>query len=80
LAALGIVCGCGACPEIYREKAFRDQRRKLGLKPQPRLPVAQRLGERTIMLQVHPTLSVEWMQYVIDAMRIMGTHTVTRIN
>ena len=69
LAARGIPCGSGACPEIYREKAFRLQRRKAGLKPQPRLPVAKNLGERSIMLQVHPTLSKESVLYVIDCMR-----------
>ncbi len=69
LAQRGVSCGCGACPEIYKEKAFRDQRKKAGLKPQPRLPAAKALGERSIMLQVHPTLSEESVLYVIDCMR-----------
>ncbi len=69
LAALGIPCGSGACPEIYREKAFRMQRKKAGLKPQPRLPVTRKLGEKSIMLQVHPTLSQRSIHYVIDSMR-----------
>lgn len=62
LAKNGIPCGCGACPEIYREKAFRDWRRKLGLPPQERLPVARKMGETSIMFQVHPTLTEENMQ------------------
>ena len=69
LAALGIPCGCGACPELYREKAFRVQRQKAGLKPQPRLPVAKTLGEKAIMLQVHPTLTEKSMDYVITCMQ-----------
>ena len=50
--ARGVWCGSGACPEIYREKAFRD----LGLGPEERLPVARELGTTSLMLQVHPTL------------------------
>lgn len=56
LSAKGIPCGCGACPEIYREKAFRDQRQKLGLPPQERRPVARWMGESSMMFLVHPTL------------------------
>jgi len=40
----GIYCGIGACPEIYKEKAFREQRATLGLKSQKAMPVAKRLG------------------------------------
>jgi len=73
LAAGGIVCGCGACPEIYREKAFVRQRRSLGYPAQRRLPQARRLGERSIMLQVHPTLSETSIRSVIARMkRICG--------
>jgi dTDP-4-amino-4,6-dideoxygalactose transaminase len=69
LAALGVPCGCGACPEIYREKAFQRQRKELGFAPQKRLPAARRLGENCIMLQVHPTLSKECIEYTIEAMK-----------
>ena len=69
LAALGVPCGCGACPELYREKAFRDQRKNLGRAPQKRLPAARKLGERCIMFQVHPTLSKACIEYTIWAMR-----------
>ncbi|MBZ0165843.1 MAG: DegT/DnrJ/EryC1/StrS aminotransferase family protein [Candidatus Omnitrophica bacterium] len=69
LAALGITCGSGSCPEIYREKAFKHQRKQLGYAPQTRLPVAHQLGKTSIMLQVHPTLSAESIAYVIKAMR-----------
>jgi dTDP-4-amino-4,6-dideoxygalactose transaminase len=62
LAEDGIPCGCGACPEIYREKAFRDWRRKIGLPPQERLPAARKMGESSLMFLVHPTLTKENMQ------------------
>jgi len=68
LSASGIPCGSGACPEIYREKAFRDQRRQLGLPVQKRWPVSRKLGETSIMLQVHPTLTEESIEYVIQCM------------
>jgi dTDP-4-amino-4,6-dideoxygalactose transaminase len=69
LSARGIPCGIGACPEIYRERAFRDQRAALGLKPQKALPIAERLGETSMMFQVHPTLKKKCMQYLIDSIR-----------
>ncbi len=69
LAALGVPCGCGACPELYREKAFRDQRKNLGRAPQKRLPAARKPGERCIMFQVHPTLSRECIEYTVWAMK-----------
>jgi dTDP-4-amino-4,6-dideoxygalactose transaminase len=48
--AEGVPCFTGSCPEIYREKAwgrFGDV---------ARLPVAQKLGETSLMFTVHPTL------------------------
>jgi dTDP-4-amino-4,6-dideoxygalactose transaminase len=69
LVALGVPCGCGACPELYKEKAFKQQRKELGLAPQKRLPNARQLGERCIMLQVHPTLSRKCIEYTISAMK-----------
>lgn len=50
LEAEGIPGWSGSCPEIYREPAFKEQ-------SQPVLPVARELGETSIMLPVHPTLS-----------------------
>lgn len=49
----GVPCFTGSCSEIYREKAFI----KAGLCPCKRLPVARRLGETSLMLLVHPTLT-----------------------
>ncbi|MEM9580072.1 MAG: DegT/DnrJ/EryC1/StrS aminotransferase family protein [Pseudomonadota bacterium] len=47
--AAGVPCFSGSCSEIYREKAF-------GGLPE-RLPVAQELGESSLMFLVHPTLT-----------------------
>jgi len=49
----GVECGSGACPEIYREGAFREGP---SAPDRPR-PVARELGETSLALQVHPTLS-----------------------
>lgn len=49
----GVPCYSGSCSEVYLEKAF-DQ---TGWRPRERLPVAQRLGETSLMLLTHPTLS-----------------------
>lgn len=43
----------GSCPEVYREKAFTG----MGCRPAERLPVARELGEISLMLPVHPTLT-----------------------
>lgn len=56
----GVVCTSGSCSEIYLEKAFTSA----GLGPDTRLPVAQELGETSLMLQVHPTLSEARMRDV----------------
>lgn len=53
IAAEGIPCFSGTCPEIYRERAFTDA----GLGPTDRLPVARALGETSLMFLVHHTLS-----------------------
>jgi dTDP-4-amino-4,6-dideoxygalactose transaminase len=49
LVADGIRAFSGSCPEIYREAAFS------GLAA-PDCPVARRLGESSLMFEVHPTL------------------------
>jgi dTDP-4-amino-4,6-dideoxygalactose transaminase len=55
---LGIPCISGWCPEIYREKAFAGG----PFEPPERLPGARQLGETSLLLQVHPTLSVETVE------------------
>jgi dTDP-4-amino-4,6-dideoxygalactose transaminase len=69
LSSRGIPCGIGACPEIYREKAFQTFRKKLSRPPQKRLSVARKWGETSLMFLVHPTLKKECMEYVINSMR-----------
>lgn len=48
----GIPCFSGSCPEIYLEQAFPSE-----LRPAQRFPVAQELGETSLMFLVHPTLT-----------------------
>ncbi len=50
--AEGVPCFSGSCSEVYLEKAF-----PLALRPKRRLPVAQSLGESSLMFLVHPTLT-----------------------
>lgn len=57
--AQGVPCFSGSCSEIYREKAFS------GLSD--RLPVAQELGETSLMFLVHPTLSQAEIEKTIGA-------------
>ena len=49
----GIPCFSGSCSEVYLEKAFDGS----GFRPEQRLPVAQELGERSLMFLIHPTLT-----------------------
>jgi dTDP-4-amino-4,6-dideoxygalactose transaminase len=53
IKAEGVPCFVGSCSEIYLEKAFVVRRKH------PSLPVAKLLGETSLMLLVHPTLSDE---------------------
>ncbi len=61
--AEGIPCGSGSCAEIYLEKSIQ----KAGLAPPNRLPGAKSFGERSLMLQVHPTLQPEEIQLTSEA-------------
>lgn len=63
ISATGVPCFTGSCPEIYREKAFVD----LGYDSQPRLPVAQQLGDTSLMFLVHPTLDAEHIHSMANA-------------
>ena len=49
----GLPCYSGSCSEVYLEKAF-DGTTSI---PPNRLPIARELGETSIMLLVHPTLT-----------------------
>ncbi len=53
IVAQGVPCYQGTCSEVYLERAFDGT----GWRPENRLSVAKRLGETSIMLLVHPTLT-----------------------
>jgi len=61
--AEGVPCYSGSCSEIHREKAFTDA----GLGPATRLPVAQELGDTSLMFLVHPTLTAIEMDRTCQA-------------
>jgi len=67
----GVPCFSGSCSEIYRENAF-----PLEWRPERPLPVAAELGETSLMLQVHPTLSQSDMYDIAAAVaEVMGQAT-----
>lgn len=55
IAEQGVPCTQGSCSELYLEKAFDHT----GYRPRLRLPVAQELGETSLMFLVHPSLTEE---------------------
>ncbi|MGL5093102.1 MAG: DegT/DnrJ/EryC1/StrS family aminotransferase [Aeromonas sobria] len=55
--ARGVPCYQGSCSEVYLEKAFDNT----SWRPQQRLPHAKLLGETSLMMLVHPTLSADEM-------------------
>lgn len=59
----GIPCFQGSCSEVYLEKAFDGT----GWRPDAPLPVARELGETSLMFLVHPTLSIDDMAHVSQA-------------
>lgn len=61
----GVPCLAGSCSEMYREKAFA----KHGLEQAHRLPVAAELGETSLMMLVHPTLTAEAIEYSAEILR-----------
>ena len=62
IAAKGIPCFSGSCSEIYLEKAFPGE-----MRPPTRLPIAQELGETSLMFLVHPTLQPEQIAQTCEA-------------
>lgn len=52
ITAEGVPCFSGSCSEVYLERAFSTE-----FRPPRRLPVAQELGETSLMFLVHPTLT-----------------------
>ena len=62
--ARGVPCFTGACPEIYREKAFTDL-----YGDQPTLPVAKKLGETSLLMNVHPGITPDVAVECADIVR-----------
>ena len=60
---LGVPCYSGSASEVYLEKAFDNT----GLRPEPRLPVAKQLGEKSLMFLVHPTLLDSEIKKTVEA-------------
>lgn len=58
----GVPCFSGSCSEIYLEEAFHDD-----LMPAERLPVSRELGETSLILQVHPTLTAKHLEDIVQA-------------
>ena len=70
IVAEGVPCFVGSCSEIYLEKAF------VGRREHERLPVAKQLGETSLMLLVHPTLSDQHIALTCQAVgKIMSQAT-----
>ena len=61
--ALGIPAYQGSCSEVYREKAFDGT----GLRPSERLPAARELGDTSLMLLTHPTLTRDDVERTCEA-------------
>ncbi len=65
--AKGVPCMQGSCSEVYLEKAFDDT----DFRPAARLPVAKALGETSLMFMVHPTLSIESVEYAVSVVKLV---------
>lgn len=63
--AQGVPCYHGSCSEIYLEKAFDNT----PWRPKERLPVARELGETSLMLLVHPTLTDAEVQKTCEVLK-----------
>jgi dTDP-4-amino-4,6-dideoxygalactose transaminase len=64
LDAEGIPGLSGSCSEIYLEKAFDTTGR-----PDLRLPIARELGETSLLVHVHPTLTKQDIADTVTAIR-----------
>jgi dTDP-4-amino-4,6-dideoxygalactose transaminase len=65
VVSLGVPLYQGSCSEVYLEKAFDDT----PWRPSARLPVARELGETSLMLLTHPTLTDGEVDRVCEVMR-----------
>ncbi|MFK5979960.1 MAG: DegT/DnrJ/EryC1/StrS aminotransferase family protein [Rhizobiaceae bacterium] len=65
IVACGVPCYSGSCSEVYREKAFDDTE----FRPSVNLPIAQELGETSLMFLVHPTLTQQEIDQTCSAIQ-----------
>jgi dTDP-4-amino-4,6-dideoxygalactose transaminase len=72
--AQGVPCFQGSCSEVYQEKAFDGT----GWRPVERLPVAQALGETSLMFLVHPTLTEAEIEKTCDVIRSVMSEASAR--
>ena len=72
--AQGVPCFQGSCSEVYLEKAFDGT----GWRPASRLPVAQALGETSLMFLVHPTLTAAEIEKTCDAIHVVMSQASAR--
>ena len=63
--ALDVPCFSGSCSEVYLEKAFNNT----NFRPAERLSHAKELGETSLMLLVHPTLTEQDTAQACEAIR-----------
>lgn len=64
IIARGIPCFQGSCSEVYLERAFEGT----GWRPEQRLPIAKELGETSLMLLVHPTITNSEMEKTTEVL------------
>ena len=66
----GVPCFPGGCSEVYLEKAFEGT----GFTPKNRLPIAEMLGDTSLMFLVHPTLTQENIkktkEVIVDVLKL----------
>lgn len=70
--ALDVPCFSGSCSEIYLEKAFIQKTEQ----PIETKPVAKFLGETSLMLLVHPTLTQSIINKIADTLHAIMTQAL----
>jgi dTDP-4-amino-4,6-dideoxygalactose transaminase len=58
----GAPCFQGGCSEVYLERAFENTK----FVPETRLPVARKLGDRSLMFLCHPSLTQQEVNITCD--------------
>ena len=74
--ANGVSCMTGGCPELYLEGAMVGL--PTGASLAERLPFARRLGEESLMLQVHPTLTSTHIERVAETIAAVMSEATDR--